>query len=188
MKFEPKVISKNNKLYRLSDDKELSLLKLNVIDAGNASVETPVASDKETVTAVKITWKQVELSDGNYNEELLAALRDFLKKLEEAGQFAFILPDAEKSFDDADQADSFIKAMVHAARRIKDAESVVGFAIAGALLEKDKGSSLDENSWTQWFVNEMNVKHGHYVYFADSNEIQNNDLGAIISNTDYILY
>ena len=56
--------------------------------------------------------------------------------------------------------------MVHTARRIKDAESVVGFSLADELVEKDEGGEFDENSYSQWFINDMNVKHGHYVYFA----------------------
>ena len=189
MKFDPLVKSESNKLFRLSDGAQINLSNLKTVSLKDAvSEKAEIPSDKNTVTAVNVSWNEIEISDGNYNEEVLASLREYLKKLEENQCFAFIAPSAGKSFNDADQADSFIKAMVHCARRIKDAQSVIGFALAPELLEKDKNSSLDENSWSQWFVNEMNVKHGHYVYFASNAEIQKNELSAVISKTNYILY
>lgn len=166
MKFDPLVKVVKNKLVKIENGLQFNLESLNVVQAD--AVEGLGCPEDGVVTAVICPWSKIEMEPGAYNEDLLAKLRDYLKMLEENGSFAFVVPEAGKSFDDADQADSFISAMVHTARRIKDAESVVGFSIVSELLEKDAGKALDDNSWTQWFINEMNKKHGHYVYFAEN--------------------
>ena len=186
MKFDPLVKSQNNKLYLLSDDSEIDVESAAVVDG--ASVNSQSALPEQQIAVVKLCWNSVEMNPGEYNEELLAALRDYLKKLEENGRYAFIEASAGKELKDADEADSFIAAMVHAARRIKDAVSVVGFSIADELLSKDAGSSLDENSYSQWFVNEMNKKHGHYVYFISKKAAENFKLLDLVAKTSFILY
>lgn len=186
MKFDPLVKVVENKLFTIEENAELNLEKLNVVQAD--AVEGLECPAEGVVTAVICPWSKVEMEPGAYNEDLLAKLRDYLKQLEEKGRFAFVVPVSEKSFEDADQADSFISAMVHVARRIKDAESVVGFAIAAEILEKDAGNALDENSWTQWFVNDMNKKHGHYVYFAEKSLVQKFNVQPKTSTNDLVLY
>ena len=76
--------------------------------------------------------------------------------------------------------------MVHCARRIKDCTSVIGFAIPAELIAKD--SDFGPDSYAQWFINEMNVKHGHYVYFADSAVIEANKLENALKESCLIAY
>lgn len=185
MKFEPLVKVVENKLVKISDNSEISTENLNIVQA-DCLGEQPVPA-AGTLTAVVCPWSMVEF-DGGYNEEFLAALRESLKKFEAAGAFAFVVPQARKSFSDADEADLFIKAMVHAARRIKDCGSVLGFAVASELMEKDAGKKLDGNSWTEWFISEMNVKHGHYVYFAGKSNIKKYGLLPHTSLCELVLY
>lgn len=186
MKFDPLVKVAENKLVKLSDGSGLSTENLNIVQVdGVESAQVPAAG---ILTAVVCPWSKIEIGEGSYNEEILAKLRDFLKKLEDAGSFAFVVPQAQKTFSDADEADSFIKAMVHTARRIKDCTSVLGFAVAAELMEKDAGKKLDENSWTQWFINEMNVKHAHYVYFAGKSNIKKYGLVPNTSSCELVLY
>lgn len=186
MKFAPLVKVVENKLVKLSDGSEISAENLNIVQI--YGVESALIPAAGSLTAVVCPWSKIEIEDGNYNEESLAKLRDFLKKLEDAGAFAFVVPQAQKSFLNADEADSFIKAMVHTARRIKDCTSVLGFALAGELMEKDAGKKLDENSWSQWFINEMNVKHAHYVYFAGKSNIKKYGLVPMTSSCELVLY
>ncbi len=186
MKFDPLVKVVENKLVKLSDGSEISAENLNIVQIDG--VESALVPAAGSLTAVVCPWNNVEIEEGSYNEEILAKLRDFLKGLEAAGAFAFIVPMAQKSFADADEADSFIKAMVHTARRIKDCTSVLGFAVAAELMEKDAGKKLDENSWSQWFINEMNVKHAHYVYFAGKSNIKKFGLVPATSSCELVLY
>lgn len=186
MKFDPLVKVVENRLVKLSDGSGLSTENLNIVQVdGIESASVPAAG---ILTAIVCPWSKIEIEEGSYNEEILAKLRDFLKKLEDAPAFAFIVPQAQKTFADADEADSFIKAMVHAARRIKDCTSVLGFAVAAELMEKDAGKKLDENSWTQWFMNEMNVKHSHYVYFAGKSNIKKYGLVPKTGSCELVLY
>lgn len=186
MKFDPLVKVVENKLVRLSDGSPVSAENLNIVQADE--LETQDVPSAEVLTALVCPWKKIEIEEGCYNEELLAKMRDFLKKLEASGSFAFVVPQAQKSFSGADEADSFIKAMVHTARRIKDCTSVLGFAVAAELMEKDAGKKLDENSWAQWFINEMNVKHGHYVYFAGKSNVKKYGLSPETATCELVLY
>ena len=186
MKFDPLVKVVENKLVRLSDGSPVSAENLNIVQADE--LETQDVPSAEVLTALVCPWKKIEIEEGCYNEELLAKMRDFLKKLEASGSFAFVVPQAQKSFSGADEEDSFIKAMVHTARRIKDCASVLGFAVAAELMEKDAGKKLDENSWTQWFINEMNVKHGHYVYFAGKSNVKKYGLSPETATCELVLY
>lgn len=186
MKFDPLVKVVENKLVRLSDGSPVSAENLNIVQADE--LETQDVPSADVLTALVCPWKKIEIEEGCYNEELLAKMRDFLKKLEASGSFAFVVPQAQKSFSGADEADSFIKAMVHTARRIKDCASVLGFTVAAELMEKDAGKKLDENSWTQWFINEMNVKHGHYVYFAGKSNVKKYGLSPETATCELVLY
>ena len=186
MKFDPLVKVVENKLVKLSDGSEISAENLNIVQIDG--VESALVPAAGSLTAVVCPWNKVEIEEGSYNEESLAKLRDFLKAFEAAGAFAFIVPMAQKTLADADEADSFIKAMVHTARRIKDCASVLGFAVAAELMEKDAGKKLDENSWSQWFINEMNVKHAHYVYFAGKSNIKKFGLVPATSSCELVLY
>lgn len=187
MKFEPLVKVQENKLFKISDNSEVTTENLNIVQLSD-NIKDEKLPPENVLSAVVCPWKKIELGEDNYNEELLAGLREYLKNLEEAGKFAFVVPQVQKSFGDADEADSFIKAMVHTARRIKDCTSVLGFAVAAELMEKDAGKKLDENSWSQWFIDEMNVKHGHYVYFAGKANVKKYGLVAKTVTNELILY
>lgn len=186
MKFDPLVKVVENKLVKIEGDAELSLADLNVVQADD--VENAAVPACGTVTAVVCSWTKVEMEPGAYNEDLLAKLRDYLKKLEENGCFAFVVPVADKAVEDAEQADAYISAMVHTARRIKDAESVVGFVLPSELVEKDAGKELDDNSYSQWFVNDMNKKHGHYVYFMKKSDAEKFSVAPKTASNELVLY
>lgn len=193
MKFDPLVKVENEKLVNIADGKEIST-EIKVFDVkevieNSASYEAYVSgAEKFTLIGVKLNQNQAELSPETPDEELLARLRDQLKKLEEKQIYSVIIAVRDEEISDAEAGEVFINSMVHAARRIKDCESVAGFSIAARLLEKDKGSAIDENSWTMWFMNDMNKKHGHYVYFASSEDLQNNDLNAESSKNNIVSY
>ncbi len=220
MKFEPLFKSENNKLIKIIDnsfyptaptvltstesseqkESKESAEKLHVLDLdfvsgisdfSDISESDVFPENKNRISVIKVQWEKIDFGGGNYNEEILAELRAYLKKLEENGRFAFIIPSTEKEISDSDLADSYIKAMVHTARRIKDCASVVGFAVPDEFLEKDSDSEvsvLDENSYSQWFVSEMNVKHGHYIYFVNSDKIQQTKLNTDFSKSSFVLY
>ena len=191
MKFDALVKSEKNGLFRISDGKKIETDNLKVFDAESlASGKCPELNSfgEGQIFAVSVPFEKVDFGDGNYNEELLAGLREVLKPLEEKGVFCFILPESSKAVEDADQADSLIKAFVHAARRLKDCQSIVGFAIPEVMLEKDKGAELGEESWSRWFVNDMNVKHSHYVYFVNRAAADRLELCEKVEKTEFILY
>ena len=193
MKFDPLVKSEKNCLFTIADGKKIDCenVKLLKADEGKAISESSVSassSGQPAIFALSLRFEDVDMGGGNYNEELLAALRDSLKAAEESGNFFFIQAESSSEIQDADQADSLIKAFVHAARRIKDCQALVGFSIPEKLLEKDRGSSLGEESWSRWFVNDMNVKHSHYVYFVQKGLGERLELVDEIVKTDYILY
>lgn len=176
---------------RISDGASFSTEDIKVIcacEVAQAGADFFSGVKENGLFAIKVKFEKVSLGDGNYNEELLASLRDFLKVAEEKGVFGFIIPTSDKKVEDSDSADELISAMVHVARRIKDCTSVIGFSIPVALLEKDKGGDLGENSWSRWFVNDMNVKHSHYVYFVERSVIQQIGMDAEVSKTEYVMY
>lgn len=185
MKFDPLFKSENNKLVKIEGNAVFNTEKLHLIYGENiSSAELP--SESSELVGIQVKWSAVELQPGVYNEEFLAVMRDYLKLLEKYGRFAFIIPQTVKQLPDTDTVQSYIDAMVHCARRIKDCTSVIGFAVPVELLEKD--SDLGPNSYSQWFVNEMNVKHGHYVYFVDSAVISEKKLEQQVQSSNFILY
>ena len=185
MKFDPLFKSEKNRLVKIENNKTFNTEKLHLIYGENiSSAELP--AEQSELAGIQIKWSAVELQPGVYNEEYLAVLRDYLKILEQHGRFAFIIPQTVKELPDSDTVQSYIDAMVHCARRIKDCTSVIGFAVPAELLAKD--SDLGPNSYAQWFVNEMNVKHGHYVYFVDSSVISEKKLEQAVQTSDFILY
>ncbi len=184
MKFDPIVKVQQNRLFKISDGAEIPLENPVVVSGAECSAAAVPA--KDAFCLVTVAWRDVEFSEGGYNEEYLAALREFLKKCEESGAFCAVVPAVAKALEDADEAESFIAAMVHAARRIKDCTSVLGFAIAPELLAKD--TDFGANSYTQWFINEMNVKHSHYVYFAQKNAVAATGVPLSSAATELVLY
>ena len=181
--------SEKNSLVRIEDNLAFSTSELNAVSLEKAASGTAeIPSGKNTVTAVTVPWHSVELEPGVYNEEILAALRTYLKKLEENGRFAFIVPEAEESLSDADSAGSFISAMVHTARRVKDCKSVIGFALPEQFIRNDGSAGISADGYSRWFINDMNVKHSHYVYFADDALMEQLHLDAESSFRGLVLY
>ena len=187
MKFEPLLKYQNGELVCINDNKVLPTENICVYELDDF-LNSEYKVEDYCVIGVKVHVKSVEISDGNYNEEILAKLRDCLKNIENGKSFVFIIPVVEKAFETSEDADSVISAMKHTARRIKDCEAVVGFEIPAEFLEKDKSNKLDENSWTMWFVSEMSAKHQHYLYFVEKTWANANAMTAEVSNSGFVLY
>ena len=185
MKFEPLVKSENHELFLIDGNSKIETEKIKLIS--DFSLQNPIIPD-EKLAAVKVLWSDVELSSGVYNEEYLSNLREYLKFLEENSKFVFIYPEAQKNLETPEEAENFISAMVHAARRIKDAQSVVGFAIPNEILIKDKSEGFLPEGYSFWFVQEMSKKHSHYVYFADEKFLKENSLFDSALKTDFIFW
>src|SRR5574344_1950824 len=153
MKLDPLFKSENNKLYTL-DGIEVAVAGCPVLSAEQCAVQKNgvAGCGVEKVCAVTLPWSLVGTEEGGYNEELLAALRDWLKVLEEKELFAFMVPVADKPVGVAEKAE-FTASMKHCARRIKDCVSVVGFAIP-------------EEVDADLFVAELSEKHAQYVFFS----------------------
>ena len=143
MKLDPIFTVKNKKLYKIADNSEV---------------------DTSTLKRINIPWTTVEMEDETYNEEFLALLRDQLKKMEDAGIFAVLVPVADKPLDTPEQEEAFINAFNHTARRVKDCVSVAGLELAPQL--KDK----------QAFIDTLAVKHAQYVYFTTAENPLSDDI------------
>lgn len=187
MKFEPLLKYQNGELVCINDNKVLPTENICVYEIDDF-LNSEHQFDDYSVVGVKVPVKSVEISDGNYNEEILAKFRDCLKNIENGKSFVFVIPVVEKSFETSEDVDSVISAMKHTARRIKDCQAVVGFEIPVQFLEKDKSSALDENSWTMWFVSEMSAKHQHYLYFAEKTWSDENAMLAKVSESGFVSY
>ena len=143
MKLDPVFTVKQNKLYKIADNSEV---------------------DVSTLKRIDIPWSTVELEDGIYNEEFLALLRDQLKKMEETGIFAVLVPVADKPLETADQEEAFINAYNHTARRVKDCTSVAGFEL------------IPQLKAPQDFIDTLAVKHAQYVYFRKAENPLSDDI------------
>ncbi len=144
MKLDPVFTVKENKLYKISD---------------NTVVDTA------TLKQIQIPWSKVEMEDEMYNEEFLASLRDQLKDMEPAEQYAILIPIVDKPLETAEQIELFINAYNHTARRVKDCTSVVGFELP------------QELNAPQDFIDALAVKHAQYVYFSKA---ENSPLPSIV--------
>ena len=82
MKLDPIFTVKSKKLYKISDGSEVNTSSLKKIT---------------------IPWSTVEMEDEVYNEEFLANLREQLKAMEEAGEFAVLVPVADKPLDNSER-------------------------------------------------------------------------------------
>lgn len=140
MKLDPIFTVKENKLYKIADD---SLV------------------DVSTLRRIEIPWSTIEMEEEIYNEEFLAVLRDQLKQMESTGTFAVLVPIVDKPLSTEEQCEYFINAYNHAARRVKDCESVAGFELPAEL--------SDYNA----FIDKLAIKHAQYVYFSKAENITN---------------
>ena len=138
MKIEAKFYSEKNELYFLDGSKA----ELN--------------SDK--IKAYVVKWTEVGLDEDSYNEEFLANLRDKFKVMEDNGTYGFVVPECDSACDSEEQKEAFVASMKHCARRIKDCENIIGFAVP---------SEADPS----FFMEELGAKHKHYIYFAKNSEL-----------------
>ena len=143
MKLDPIFTVKNKKLYKIADGSEV---------------------DTSTLKRISIPWSTVEMEDEIYNEEFLALLRDQLKKMEETGTFAVLVPIADKPLTNPEEEEAFINAFNHTARRVKDCTSVAGIELVPQLSDK------------QAFMDTLAVKHAQYVYFTTAENPLSDDI------------
>ena len=158
MKLEPLFFIKQNNLYKIQTQEKVELSNFQTISYQEFT-QNPLSNE---FIKIDINWSTIELDDEVYNEELLAQLRDNLKKLDENNHFAIINPIADKQISSYDDADLFINACNHMARRIKDCESVIGLELPDQIFAQDAAAD---------FMDTLSKKHANYVFFANnSNE------------------
>lgn len=163
MKLEPLFEVKQNELFTVQGTKvELNLKAIN-------DIKTEIPSDKNFIYNIVIERTAVETEPECYNEEYLASLRDFLKKLEEDGMFAIlnIVPGNDKggilikeNAADSEEAAAYIACINHTARRVKDCVSV-----AGIWIDSDF-AAVDGADKVMLLEDELLKKHAQYVFFA----------------------
>ena len=113
MKLEAEFIAKDNLLYTVSGAPvPVNGIRLvsgeDICAAGSDSAEAQRVLDDGALHAgipvgVTVPWTLVEPQPEQYNEEALAVLRDFLKRMEELGQHAVIVPVAEQADDEEER-------------------------------------------------------------------------------------
>ena len=157
MKLDPLFTAKNNELYKIADNSKVDLSEIKEID-GNSLIYTD-----SLFCRISVPWSKVELEEELYNEEFLAALRDYLKILDEKKQFAIIKPIIDKPLENQEQLELFIDAFNHTARRTKDCVSLTGMELPAELLTK----GFDADSPVAQFTEKLAIKHAQFVYFAD---------------------
>lgn len=158
MKLEPLFFIKQNNLYKIQTQEKVELSNFQTVSYQEFT-QNPLSSK---FVKIDINWSAIELDDEVYNEELLAQLRDNLKKLDEKKHFAIINPIADKQISSYDDADLFINACNHMARRIKDCESVIGLELPDQIFAQEAAAD---------FMDTLSKKHANYVFFANnSNE------------------
>lgn len=138
MKLDPVFTVKDHSLFKIED---------------NSSVEI------NSLKKIEIKWTSVEIQDESYNEEFLAALRDDLKKLDDSGTFAILVPVVDKPLETPEQTELFTNAYNHTARRIKDCVCVAGIELPDELVQK--GEDIIAS-----FIEVLGKKHAQYVYFS----------------------
>lgn len=162
MKFDARFGSKHGKLYTLKTGAEADTNALIPFDSSVLSGASPESAEAEArrfshdadkIIAVYVPYRAVEISENAYDEMYLAALRVFLKGIEESGIYAVVVPISDGECG----AGQLTQAMCHTARRIKDCVSVIGFAIPDTLTESEAAA----------FIDAMSAKHTHYVYFSN---------------------
>ena len=160
MKFDARFGSKNGKLYAIKTGAEADTNALIPFDSSVLSGASPESAEAEAkrfshdadkIIAVYVPYRAVEISENTYDEMYLAALRVFLKGIEESGIYAVVVPISDCG------AGQLTQAMCHTARRIKDCASVIGFALPDTLTESEAAA----------FIDAMSAKHTHYVYFSN---------------------
>ena len=157
MKLTAQFVAKENKLFTLDGKEYVSAIKTLSAKSLIAENALPELSEGELL-CLSLSWADVGKDEDSYDEAFLASLRDFLKALEEKKQFAFIKPEEPEGELTSSEKEAFVASMKHCARRIKDAASVVGFAVPKA---------VDSS----FFMEELSAKHGHYIYFSSDDSL-----------------
>ena len=143
MKIEAKFYSEKNQLYFL--------------DGSKAELNS------EKIKAYDVKWTEDGLDEDSYNEEFLASLREQFKALEENGTYGCVVPVCDSACQTEEQKENLVASFKHCARRIKDCENIIGFAIPS---EADSA----------YFMEELSAKHKHYIYFTkDQNLSKSNE-------------
>lgn len=163
MKLDSVFYVKNNNLYKIAD---------------NSLVET------ENLKKIDVSWTTVEIQDELYNEEFLAKLREKLKSFDLQNIYVIIIPKVDKELKTQEQAQSFINAFNHTARRIKDCVCVAGFALPSEIVKNGFG----EDSFAKNFIETLNIKHSQYVYFVSKDDVQKYNFNKEIQNFSIALY
>ena len=156
MKLDPIFTINNHQLYKISDNTQV---------------------DTSTLKKIEIKWSTVELAEEAYNEDFLAKLRDELKAMEAAGQFAVLVPVVDKPLENAEQVEAFINTFNHTARRVKDCESVAGFVLPAQIASK----GFADGTPAADFMETLAIKHAQYVYFISKETAQGSDIPGNIS-------
>ena len=138
MKLEPLFFIKQNNLYKIQTQEKVELSNFQTVSYQEFT-QNPLSNE---FVKIDINWSAIELDDEVYNEELLAQLRDNLKKLDENNHFAIINPIADKQISSYDDADLFINACHHMARRIKDCESVIGLELPDQIFAQEAAADF----------------------------------------------
>ncbi len=184
MKLEPLFTAEKNILVRLSDGEKIATQSLPVLN-----LDTLDRRNDFYIAALSLAWTDIEPEAGIYNEELLAQLREALKRLEETGRFVIIIPSiGTNALLTADKAEAFTKAMTHTARRIKDARIVIGFAVPSEFFCARADDVGTENDFAVRFIEELSIKHGHYVFFVDESAFFHAGQDAELWKAGIVLY
>ncbi len=177
MKLESLFYVQNNQLIKKADNAQINLKDIKSYSFDELSKNIT----NDSFLKINLSWAQIELGEEVYNEEVLAELRNLLKKMEEANHFALITPIVDKEFTTPEQILSFITTFNHTARRIKDCVSMVGYELPKELL----GKGFD--SFTNEFIQTLAIKHSQYIYFINNNNINEFNLNERIAKTDIVL-
>lgn len=158
MKLDPIFEVKNSQLFTVAGDKvDFKFTDVNDIDLQKADAANAFYN-------IVVEQKTVEPEAECYNEEYLAKLRDYLKAMEETGCYAalHIVPSNPSDKADSPETDSYIACVKHATRRVKDCINLAGVYLC------DKFAKDGDAAKIALLIDELNVKHAQYVYFAGS--------------------
>ena len=150
MKLQALFTIKDNQLQK-KDGSIFPLEKAECLNSALCSSSTDLQGKEDALFFIKTPWSAIGKDESSYNEEFLANLRDFLKKLEEISAFAFIIPLADSPVTNQQEKEDFTASCKHCARRIKDCANLIGF-------------SIPEEADPAYFIEELRQKHLHYIF------------------------
>ncbi|MGN0740364.1 MAG: hypothetical protein ACI4LX_09370 [Treponema sp.] len=171
MKLQPLFTVKANELYTIDENngKPLNPEFTDISDL-QSKPDLPSGSFYRVIIEQKVIEPETEC----YDEAFLASLRDFLKQLEENGQFAVlhIVPgksEQEKdrisnSSADDESVQMYAACVKHTARRVKDCASVAGIELCSEFIAENAESKI------AFLIDELKVKHAQYVYFIKESD------------------